>query len=265
MKKNAKTTYTPLVPAVEQAARLLICLGGSSEPTLTVTQICSKLEIHKSKGFSILQTLMQFDFITKDPATKTYSLGPGLMMLAKNVQDNLDIRKIAQPYLQLLANQTKSTVLLGIVSNDQYYIAEKYEGDDTVGITVRPNSVLDITHGAHGKAIVAFMDEDKRQKLLKRKDLCFYGKNTNFKMKFLKQELSECQKNGYAIDDGDVTPGINALSSPVFNFENEIYGAIVLVGTFSKDKFQDFGKRVFKISKEISIKYGANLQHTKGQ
>ena len=258
MKKN-ESIYKPAVPAVDQAARLLICLGDSSESKLTVTQICEKLGIHKSKGYSILQTLMQFDFITKDSVTKTYSLGPGLLLLSKNVQDNLDVLKISESYLRSLANETKSTVLLGIINNHQYYIAEKYEGNDTVGITVRPSQVLDLTHGAHGKAIVAFLGEDERKIVLGQKNLHFYGKDKSFDMEFLKQELSLCRKTGYAIDYGGVTPGINALSSPVFGFDQQVYGAIVLVGTFSKSKFIKYGERVAEISKQISIKLGTKF------
>ena len=259
MNKNHISAYKPIVPAVEQATKLLICLGDNSDSKMTLTQICKKLGIHKSKGYSILHTLIQFDFITKDSGTKTYSLGSGLLLLARNVQDNLDIRKISEPFLQNLALETKSTVLLGILSNDQFFISATYEGDDTVGITIRANQSLQITHGAHGKAIAAFMDKKSLKDLLKQKHLHFYGKDKKFDMKFLTNELSICRKTGYAVDYGGVTSGINALSSPVFNSEQKIFAGIVLVGTFTKDKFEEYGQKIFDISKEISKKCGAEI------
>ena len=259
MTKNNTSMYKPIVPAVEQAAKLLICLGNNSEGKMTVTQICKELGIHKSKGYSILHTLMQFDFISKDFGTKAYSLGPGLLMLAKNVQENLDIRKISEPFLQNLALETKNTVLLGIISNDQFFISATFEGDDTVGITIRANQSLHITHGAHGKAIAAFMDKKSQNDLLKQKQLHFYGKGKAFDMKTLKEELSLCRKTGFALDNGAVTPGINALSSPIFDSEKKILAGIVLVGTFSKDMFSKYGQMVADISKEISKKAGATI------
>ena len=259
MAKKNTSTYKPIVPAVEQAAKLLVCLGNNSGPDMTLTQICRKLDIHKSKGYSILHTLMQFNFIIKDSGTKTYSLGPGLLSLAKNVQDNFDIRKISEPYLTSLASETNSTVLLGIISNFQFYISSTYEGSDTVGITIRANQVLNITHGAHGKAIAAFLDKESQQKLLAKKELYFYGKGKPFDMKILKEELSLCRKTGFAVDHGGVTPGINAISSPIFDSGQEIIAGIVLVGTFSKDKFSNYGKKVADISREISRKAGANI------
>ncbi|MCK5097375.1 MAG: IclR family transcriptional regulator [Desulfobacteraceae bacterium] len=259
MTKKITSTYTPIVPAVEQAAKLLVCLGNNSEGKMTVTQICKKIEIHKSKGYSILHTLIQFDFITKDSGTKTYSLGPGLLSLAKNVQENLDIRKISEPFLQNLALQTKSTILLGVISNDQFFISATYEGDDTIGITIRANQSLHITHGAHGKAIAAFMDQKSRDNLLLQEQLYFYGKDKAFDMKALKEELKLCRKTGYAVDYGGVTQGINALSSPVFDHNQNIVAGIVLVGTFPKNKFSKYGKKVADISRKISRKAGANI------
>ena len=256
---NHPSTYKPIVPAVEQAAKLLVCLGNNSDSKMTLTQICTKLGIHKSKGYSILHTLMQFDFISKDSGTKTYSLGPGLLLLAKNIQDNSDIRKISGPFLQSLALETESTVLLGIVSNDQFYIYETYEGNDTIGITIRANQVLHITHGAHGKAIAAFLDKKAQKKFLKQKDLNFYGKNKTFDLEVLKQELLLCRETGYAVDYGGVTQGINALSSPIFDSDHKIIAGIVLVGTFPEDKFSKYGKKIAEISREISRKAGANI------
>ena len=76
--QKVKSGYKPLVPAVEQSSRVLICLGRSPKFKMTLTEICNEVGIHKSKGYSILNTLKQFGFVEKDPQTKTYSLGVGL-------------------------------------------------------------------------------------------------------------------------------------------------------------------------------------------
>ncbi len=259
MTEKKISTYKSTVPAVDQAAKLLVCLGNNSGSNMTLTQICKELGIHKSKGYSILQTLMQFNFISKNPGTKTYSLGPGLLSLANNVQENLDIRKIAESFLQNLALDTKSTVLLGIINNDQFFITKTYEGDNIVGITIRANQALPVTHGAHGKAIAAFLDKEAQGKLLEQEILHFYGDNQAFDMDVLKQELLLCCETGYAIDYGGVTPGINAVSSPVFDSDMEIIAGIVLVGTFEKDKFEKYGTKVAEASRAISKKLGANI------
>ncbi|MCF6249545.1 MAG: IclR family transcriptional regulator [Desulfobacula sp.] len=257
--ENKKSIYRPGAPAVEQAAQLLLYLGKTREMDLGVTDICKEIGIHKSKGFSILNALAQYDLVTKDNKTKTYSLGPALMPLARKAREKLDINAIAKDHLQLLANETKTSVLLGIISNDQFYISGKYDGNDKLSVTVRRHQSLHITHGAHGKAIFAFMDESEQDRIFNSDQLHFHGETCDLDHKILEKELKDCRKNGYAVDNGKITPGITAVSSPVFDHNNQVSAAIVLVGTFTEDKFDLLGKKTAATAKLISKKAGAQL------
>ena len=173
--QTKKSAYKPSAPAVEQAARLLLCLGKAKQNDLGLTAICSEIGIHKSKGFSILNALAQYDLVTKDEQTKTYCLGPALMPLARKAREKLDINEIAKKHLQALANETGTSVLLGIISNDQFYISGKYDGNDKLSVTVRQHQSLHITHGAHGKAIFAFLDQTSQDRIFDSDQLFFHG------------------------------------------------------------------------------------------
>ncbi|MCP4024298.1 MAG: IclR family transcriptional regulator, partial [Desulfobacteraceae bacterium] len=246
-------------PAVEQAARLLLCLGKNKGNDYGLTSICKEIGIHKSKGYSILNALAQYDLITKDSKTKTYSLGPALMPLARKAKEKFDITAIAKDHLQILADETRTSVLLGIICNDQFYIAGKYDGNEMLSVTVRQYQSLHITHGAHGKAIFAFLDEKEQQRIIDSGQLFFHGDRKALDEKKLAQELKMCRKKGYAIDNQELAPGIRAVSSAVFDNNNEITAAIVLVGTFLEDKFETWGEKTAAIAELISQKAGATL------
>ena len=59
--KNADNKY--IVPAVEQAIRVLLCLAGSKQAHMGLTEICEEVRIHKSKAFGILHTLQRFSLV----------------------------------------------------------------------------------------------------------------------------------------------------------------------------------------------------------
>ncbi len=254
-----KSIYRPSTPAVEQAAKLLLCLGKSQQLDMGLTAICKEIGIHKSKGFSILNALAQFDLVTKDTITKTYSLGPALMPLARKAREKLDINAIAKDHLQQLACETQTSVLLGIISNDQFYISGKYDGNEKLSVTVRQHQSLHITHGAHGKAIFAFMDESEQDRIFNSDQLHFHGDTCDLDHSTLEKELKECRQKGYAVDNGKITPGIKAVSSPVFDHNNQLSAAIVLIGTFAEDKFDWLGKKTAATARLISKKAGAQL------
>lgn len=260
MTAKKKDAYPPTSPAVEQAAQLLLCLGKNEGMDYGLTTLCNKIGIHKSKGYSILNALARYDFISKDSKTKTYSLGPALMPLARKARERLDINAIAKGHLQTLAQETKTSVLLGIICNDQFYIAGKYDGNDKLSITVRQYQSLPITHGSHGKAIFAFLDEKEQQRIIATNQLYFHGESGNFDPEKLDQELALCRKNGYAVDNGEVTPGITAVSAPVFDHNNAVSAGIVLVGTFTEEKIESLGKKVAAAGRIISRQAGAQFQ-----
>lgn len=227
---------------------------------MTLTEICEQIGIHKSKGYSILNTLIQFGFVEKDPRAKTYSLGPGLIFLARNVLDNLDLKDIAGPFLEQLAKETRTTALLGLISGEYVYIAARHEGDQNIGVTIRPGHRFHITHGAHGKAIAAFMPEADREKILQGKELYFHGSAEYPDMKRLTDELAKCRESGFAQDSGELHPGINAVSTPLFGSSGEIAGCVILIGTFPEAMIEEYGHKLVGIAKKISYKLGADIQ-----
>lgn len=258
--KSKPSNYKPASPAVEQAAQVLLCLGSNLNGDMRLTEICNQVGIHKSKGFSILNALGQYDIVTKNSETKTYSLGPALMPLGRKVTEKMDIPTIARDHLQQLAEETQSSVLLGIVSNDQLYIAGKYDGSKLLSLTIRQYQSLHITHGAHGKAIFAFLNEHEKQAIMDAGQLFFHGSDKPLDQKRLAQELAMCQKNGYAIDNGELTPGTRAVSAPIFDHTNKIVAAIVAAGTFPETLFPSHGKKTVKTARKISRQAGAQFE-----
>lgn len=246
-------------PAVEQASEILLCLGRSSGTEMNLTDICRTVSIHNSKGFSILNALCRYGIVVKDSRTKTYSLGPALMPLASKAREKLDITAVSEKYLKALAEETRASVLLGIISNDQLFVSDKYDGNPMLSITVNRNQSLHITHGAHGKAVFTFLERQERKKILASGQLFFYGDPARFDPKRLEKDMADCLAEGYAVDNGELTEGTRAVSAPVFDHENRITAAVILVGTFSRKLFKSFGQKSAAAADHISRHMGSTL------
>jgi DNA-binding IclR family transcriptional regulator len=258
---KGKSVYKPLVPAVEQAARILLCLGESPNFKMSLTEICKQVGIYKSKGHSILNTLKQSGFVEKDPQAKTYSLGPALIFLSRHVLDNLYYPDIVAPFLDDLAKETNGTALFGLVYGEHLLVVGKREGNQNIGFSIRLGHRFHITLGAHGKAIVAFMPEVDREKILTKKRVYFHGLDSSrLNMKRLRDELSKCRQLGYAQDVGEVTQGVNFVSAPVFGVQEKIIGCIILIGTFAENLIEKYGAKTADVARRISYKLGADIR-----
>ncbi|MEJ2716195.1 MAG: IclR family transcriptional regulator [Deltaproteobacteria bacterium] len=167
--------YSSLVPAVEQSARILLALAQDVSGKMTLTEICGTVGIHKSKGYSILNTLQHFGFVQRSPDTKIYSLGTGLLFLSNKVLSNLDIREAVAPLLHELSVQTGSTAFLGLISGDHVFVVAKDEGVQDIGVTIRLGHRFPLSWGAHGTCIVAFLPQAEQERVLSGPKLYFHG------------------------------------------------------------------------------------------
>ena len=239
-----KSTYSGIVPAVEEASRILITLARNNSGKMTLTQIRKEVGIHNSKAFSILNTLQKSGFVQKDPVTKTYSLGMGLIYLSQKVLDTLDLREAASPFLSRLSSGTNSTAFLGLIAGNYVYVAAKDEGSQAVAVTFRIGQRFPLFWGTHGKAILAFLSEEERSEILASDGLAFRGYRSAYDLHDLKKELTSCRKFGYAVDLDETKIGIRSVAAPVFGPTAKLIGAFVVIGTFPGELADDYGKRV---------------------
>ena len=255
--KHDEAKKTPsVVPAVEQAALVLLCLARSPSPKMNLTDICREVGIHKSKGYAILGTLQRHGFIERDDGDKRYSLGTGLIGLSRKVLDNSSIRDVVKGSLEELAALTKSTALYGVVNGDSLFVVAKEEGGEGFGITLRVGHRFPLTAGAHGKAIVAAMAESEREETLKGAELYFHGDPKGLDRERLDEELRACQKRGFAEDAGELQSGINALAAAVLSSGGTVTGVIFILGTFPKKLFKRYGAIVAQSAQRLSSLFG---------
>ncbi len=244
------------VPAVEQAIRVMLYLAESGNNPKSLTDICHEVGIHRSKAFSILNTLGEFNYVKKNPNRRGYVLGPGLLTLTGKMLETFRLSRLVEPVLDELAKKAGATVALGVISDDKTYVVAQFEGAPGIGISSPIGYVTPITYGAHGKAIAAFLPEDELAELLNHKDLYFYGSPAKFnKTRFLK-ELVQCRRNGFALEFGDIQKGVNAIAAPVLDQNGNPIGYISIVGFFTREVAQRIGPLAADAVKIISKEAG---------
>ena len=82
------------------------------EPLLGVSEIAAKVGLHKSTVSRILATLELEDLVERDPTTKRFRLGLGVIGMAGPLLADLDVRRVAYPVLVELCRRTGETAAL---------------------------------------------------------------------------------------------------------------------------------------------------------
>jgi DNA-binding IclR family transcriptional regulator len=248
-----------VVPAVDQASRVLFYLAQAESSYISLTKICAKVGIHKSKAFSILHTLQRSGLVQRNTDGKGYALGPGLIGLSRRFLDNLSAPKLAEPLLEELANKVGATAALGLISGRNVFVAAKHEGNGLIAFTMRVGKRFPLTYGSHGKAIAAFLPENELNDILKDKKLYFHGDPRSFDKEKLRKEIQWCREHWYTEDLEEMVPGLNAVSAPVLGPHGRPIGYILVIGLVTAEAAHQTGPFVAQAGKNLSRMIGAQV------
>lgn len=251
-KKDRKSYDRYIVPAIEKAARVLLCLAETKATHMSLTEICAESGIQTSRAFYILSTLQRYGLAQRNIGGRGYSLGPGFIALSRKVLYNITLPQLSEPLLKELAKHAECTAMLGLIANEHVITVAKSEGGPDVLVNVQIGSSFPHTHGAEGKAIAAFMPEDELAELLQKNELYFHGRPENLDRERLQREFEECRHVGYALDLGEFVGRLNAVAAPVLGHNGEPIGCIIVVGLLSADKARQLGPEVVRAGRTIS-------------
>jgi DNA-binding IclR family transcriptional regulator len=241
-----------MVPAVEQAIRVMLCLAESGSDPKSLTAICLEVGIHRSKAFSILNTLNEYGLVKKNAHRQGYSLGAGLLTLTGKMLENLSLPRLVEPILYDLAKKAKATVALGVISRGKCFVVAQYEGAPGLGVSSPIGHVTPISYGAHGKALAAYLSESELENLLSQKELYFYGSPAKYERARFEKELAQCKNDGFALELGDLAPGVNAVAAPLLDQYGKPIGYITIVGFFSEAEALKLGPLAVSAVKKIA-------------
>jgi DNA-binding IclR family transcriptional regulator len=90
----------------ERVVRVLETLRASSDEGLRFAEVARSAGVSQATCHAILTTLADAGYVQREPATKTYSLGPALVGLAAGAARSLRSARLTQPVLDDLAQRT---------------------------------------------------------------------------------------------------------------------------------------------------------------
>ncbi|HIE43719.1 MAG TPA: IclR family transcriptional regulator, partial [Candidatus Omnitrophica bacterium] len=111
-----------------------------------------------------------------------------------------------------------------------------------------------------GKVFLAYMPEEKFERIIKERGLKKYTENTITDVDKLKKELKEIRSSGYAFDDQEVRLGVRRIAAPIFDHSNNLAGVVGIAGpTFRirKGRINELARMVKQTAKDISQELGS--------
>lgn len=226
-----------VIETVDRALQILELF--ESEPSLGLIEISQKLELSKSTVHRLLKTLEERGYIFQEPTTRKYRLGVKLIHLGLNLLNQMDIRKIAQPVMKNLVSLVSETTTLVILNNCDGICIEKIDSPHRIRIFTEVGRIIPLYAGALGKAILAYLPEERIRRILKIKRNEISPKVLEDGPDNILKDLEKIREMGYAVSFGELTPGAAGLAAPIKNHFGEVIASLGFAGPANRFSSRD--------------------------
>lgn len=217
------------VRAVDRALDVVRCIAEHPEP-LTVDAVVAATGLPKTTVFRVLATLTAGRFLTRDPVRQTYRFGEIGVLVGARALGDVEVKRLARPFLERLMADTGETVHLSILNGDWALCVDKIDPPRAV----RMLSYVGFRDPLHcsgvGKALLAFQPPAEREALIARVGLDRRTPRTITDRDALRQHLASVREQGCALDDGEVEEGLVCVAAPVHDHHGQTVASISASG-----------------------------------
>lgn len=236
---------------------------SADEPMLGVTEIAGRVGMHKSTVSRILATLEQEKLVERDPDTRRFRLGLGLIAVAGPLLAELEERRVAYPVLRELSERTGETSALMVWNNNESMcveqIASRHQVKHTAPLGARYNEAL----SSSVQVFLAAEQPDKVQALLRSGAITMPGLDeTSLKAYLIR--LQDVSQRGWAVNYGETSLDEVGVASPVYDHRGDIVAAVLIPAPkfrVSPETLQSLGEACTAAALKVTQRLGGVAPH----
>ncbi|WP_243612478.1 IclR family transcriptional regulator [Shimia aestuarii] len=232
---------------------VLKAFGPDNRP-IGNAEISARVNLPKATVSRLTFTLTELGYLNHDEETGWYSLGPSVLTLGYDVMAQMEIRDIARPYMQELANYADASVYLGTLSGSELIYVEACRTPASMAIRLGVGSRIPLFTTGMGRAFMATIPAKEREALIA-KISPDYGEDWPKVEADLHRAIDYANTHGFALSGGDWIAEANSAGTVIRRADGyPLYGINVgglrsIVSTERLEK--DLGPRLVECARQI--------------
>lgn len=180
-----------------------------------VLELAEQFDIDKSTAQRILAALAARQFLSADPLTRRYRLGPAMWRLAAVWERTGGLGGLAQQVLEPLARDTDRTAVFAVPDGLHVRCVAAVDGAGPLRSHPLIGELYPANAGATARGYFAFLDGNTRRALISGRIFARFTELTVQDEQALEHLFVDTTRQGYAYSDGEYDYGTRALALPV--------------------------------------------------
>jgi DNA-binding IclR family transcriptional regulator len=223
-----------------------------------VSELARHLGYPKSLVSKMLTTLSSWGMVEQLPVTRAYRLGYRLLTLAGLVPDSNNLRAVALPVLQQLAERTRETAKVSVISDGESLVLERVETSYHMRMTIPIGQRNPLWAGASNLILLCHRSRTEIDRILQAKAPADHLWRQDPQAFYAR--LDEIRSQGYAFSVDEVEVGLIAISAPIRGQSGEVVASASIVGPTNRllpAEYPNLIQEVRNAAATISSKLGA--------
>ena len=227
-------------------------------PAWHASELAEALRLNRTTVYRLLTALESAEYVVRDPASDSYRLGSGLIVLGGRAQRANSVRATSRPELEQLAAVTGDTATLEVLAGREVVIIEEIPGEYLTSGKQEIGTRWPAHATSTGKAILAHLPEAGLEAFLSG-PLVAHTRYTITDPAELCRDLDKVRATGYAAAAEELELGYVAVGAPVWDGEGNVSAAISVGGArvrFTAGRIREVGSLLLAAADRISYQLG---------
>ena len=201
----------------------------SARPGLTLSQLSGELGQSPSTIYRILITLETRGLVEFETSGQLWHVGSGAFVIGARYLRRTSLVERARPVLRDLMEATGETANLGIEREGMVLFVSQVETHENIRAFFPPGTLSAMHASGIGKALMAFMEPAKRNRMVARAQDQRFNANT-LAGDALLNDLHDTRARRYAVDAEEKSLGMRCIAAPIFDVQGEPVAGISVSG-----------------------------------
>ncbi len=220
--------------SLAKGLQILETLATSTEP-MPLRDLAGSVGLGKASTLRLLRTLDSTGYLLRDQNDNYRSEADWPFPRQNHLLRTL--RDTAGPVLARLNAEFGETVAMAFLFDDLVRVVDVIESTHHIRMSNYKGRILQPYASSLGKAITAFQNPEKTQKLLHTYGIFRLTPATLTDLRAIQEDLAEVRQRGYAWDREETVPGGTCVGAPISMPNGEVLASLSI--SMPKDRFSE--------------------------
>jgi len=221
------TLHIKKLNSIEKALVIMLRFQ-ENKPSWGIRELSHELGFSPATVQRILQVLKSYEFVRQEPKTRQYFIGNIFYRFLENLNSSNNLARIGRRFMEQVALSTLETVHLNIIQGSLRICIDTIESPKVLKAGMPIGNQSPLYAGASAKCLLAFSSDAFQNNYIKTTKITPVTKNTITQPDKLFKEIKKIKEQGYAISLGERTLGLGSVSTPVYNYKEQILASLSL-------------------------------------